>query len=213
MPIEAPLHSRLGAIATALNGGDFALAAIAAVHTRTPELGPAAATRLANAEQELTKYNYNPDEPRDWHGRWTTGGAPSPANITSPEIESDHAGDPRALDHRQHVAESATSSAGPTLSDATASDASESQKTAMISPEPTSLEQTFERKYEHLGPVDFAKETIQFGDWLGREGRNLSPAAMAYALAEYSFLQDRLSFWVAYDYQPPTAQGICSQLH
>src|SRR5262249_36016871 len=70
-----------------------------------------------------------------------------------------------------------------------------------------SLEQTFERKYDHLGPVDFAKEVIQFGDWLGREGKSLSPAEMAHALAEYSFVQDRLSFWLAYDYKPPTAQG------
>jgi hypothetical protein len=30
---------------------------------------------------------------------------------------------------------------------------------------------------------------------------------MARALAEYSFLQERLSFWLAYDYKPPTAQG------
>ena len=43
------LHSRLGAIVKALNSGDFALAAIAAVHTRTPELSREAALRLANA--------------------------------------------------------------------------------------------------------------------------------------------------------------------
>jgi hypothetical protein len=30
---------------------------------------------------------------------------------------------------------------------------------------------------------------------------------MAHALAEYSFLQNRLSFWLSYDYKPPTAQG------
>src|SRR5580658_8703532 len=40
-------HSRLGAIAQALNGGDFILAAIAAVHTRTPELSAEAAIRLS----------------------------------------------------------------------------------------------------------------------------------------------------------------------
>jgi hypothetical protein len=65
------LQSRLGAIAQALNCGDFATAMMAAIHSRTPELSPGAATRLAKAELELTKYNYNPDEPRDWHGRWT----------------------------------------------------------------------------------------------------------------------------------------------
>jgi hypothetical protein len=50
------LQSRLGAIAQALNSGDFATAMIAAVHTRTPELSPEAAARLANAEAELAKY-------------------------------------------------------------------------------------------------------------------------------------------------------------
>jgi len=35
---------------------------------------------------------------------------------------------------------------------------------------------------------------------------------MALALAEYSFLQERLSFWLAYDYKPPTAQGNYSLL-
>jgi hypothetical protein len=51
------LPSRLGVIAQALNDGDLAKAMIAAVHTRTAELTPEAAARLANAEQELTKYN------------------------------------------------------------------------------------------------------------------------------------------------------------
>jgi hypothetical protein len=49
------LRSRLGAIAQALNSGDFALAMITAVHTRTPELSHEAALRLANADEALTK--------------------------------------------------------------------------------------------------------------------------------------------------------------
>jgi hypothetical protein len=65
------LQSRLGAIAQALNSGDFVKAMITAVHTRTPELSPQAALRLAEADPGLTKHNYNPNEPRDWHGRWT----------------------------------------------------------------------------------------------------------------------------------------------
>lgn len=65
----------------ALNCGDFATAMIAAVHIRAPELSSEAALRLANAERELTKYNYNPDEPRDWHGRWISDGT---ADQTSP---------------------------------------------------------------------------------------------------------------------------------
>jgi hypothetical protein len=72
------LSSRLGAIAQALSSGDFALAAIAAVQTRTPELSAEAALRLANADKELGKYNYNPEEPRDWRGRWTRDGSAGP---------------------------------------------------------------------------------------------------------------------------------------
>jgi len=72
--------------------------------------------------------------------------------------------------------------------------------------EPTSPEQAFERKYDGLGPVEFAKQVIQFGDRLGRTGKDLSPADKVHALAEYSFLQDRLSFWLAYDYKPMMAE-------
>jgi hypothetical protein len=74
------LQSRLAAIAQALNSGDLTGAIIAAVHTRTPELSPEAALRLAKADEELTKYNFNPDELRDWHGRWTRDGAAGSAD-------------------------------------------------------------------------------------------------------------------------------------
>lgn len=80
------LQSRLGAIAQALNRGDFAAAIIAAVHTRTPELSVGAARQLTNAEQELNKYNYNPDEPRDWHGRWTRDETASLADFTPQSV-------------------------------------------------------------------------------------------------------------------------------
>jgi hypothetical protein len=83
------LQSSLGSIARALNGRDFGLAAIAAVQTRTPELSRGAAARLAKADSELAKYNFNPDEPRDWHGRWTTGGSLDPASLAASEIEGD----------------------------------------------------------------------------------------------------------------------------
>jgi len=198
-------HSRVGAIAKALNSGDFVLAAIAAVHTRTPELSAEAVIRLSRAEEELNKYSYNPDEPRDWHGRWTRDGAAGPESVAAPEVENDRADQPLAFDPRQRVAENTSSFTTP--SDAAAGDASGKSDHGDDSHEPTSLEQTFERKYDDLGPVDFAKEVIQFGDWSGRDGKNLSPAETAHALTEYSFLQDRLSFWLAYDYKPPTAQG------
>jgi hypothetical protein len=41
----------------------------------------------------------------------------------------------------------------------------------------------------------------------GGKGKDLSPADKERALAEYAFLQDRLSFWLAYEYTPPSAQG------
>ena len=172
------------------------MAVITAVHTRTPELSQEAALRLANADGALTKYNYNPDEPRDWHGRWTREGSAGQTTTAASGIDSGpQDNNLHVSDRRQRVAENAPATATDTTALSDGDD------------EPTSLEQAFERKYDDLGPVDFAKEVIQFGDWLGREGKNFSPAEMAHALAEYSFLQDRLSFWLGYDYKPPTAQG------
>jgi hypothetical protein len=159
---SSALESRLGAIAQALNGGDFAMAMIAAVHTRTPELSPEAAARLAKVEQELTKYNYNADEPRDWHGRWTRDGAAGPAGTATPGIETDQRAGPRVEDHSRRVAENTFPNNAAALSDAghaaaavTPADGNDSQ--------PTSREQTFERKYDDLGPAEFADQVIRFG--------------------------------------------------
>ncbi len=91
------LRSRLGAITQALNSGDFAKAMIAAVHTRTPELSKEAALRLANADEAATKYSYNPDEPRDWHGRWTRDGSAGPTPPTARGEGSDGSEDPTPL--------------------------------------------------------------------------------------------------------------------
>jgi hypothetical protein len=197
---HADLQSRLSAIAHALNGGDFARAMIVAVHSMTPELSPEVALQLAKADKQFSKHNYNPDEPRDWHGRWTRGGSARPTGVAGGGIGNDQRVDGRDSGQRQHLAENASA----TATDATSLSEDNDSNAAS---EPASLEQTFERKYDDLGPVDFAKQVIQFGDWLGREGKNLSPAKMAHALAEYSFLQDRLSFWLNYDYKPPAAQG------
>jgi hypothetical protein len=175
------LRSSLIGIAQAFNSGDFARAAIAAVQTRTPELNPEAAARLENAAEILAK-KYNADEPRDWHGRWTSDGSADQS------------------DPRQQAANQSVVIKPVVLADAQDDGADEPQDS-------TSLQQAFEKKYDDLGPVDFAKQVIEFGDWLGREGKNLSTADGAHALAEYSFVQDRLSFWLAYDYKPPTAQN------
>ena len=69
---SARLESSLGAIAWALNKGDLAYAAMVAVLTRSSELNRESAERLARADEELAKYD--PDQPRDWHGRWTLDG-------------------------------------------------------------------------------------------------------------------------------------------
>ena len=39
------------------------------------------------------------------------------------------------------------------------------------------------------------------------KARSLSPAEKERALAEYAFVEGRLSFWLAYEYTPPTARG------
>jgi hypothetical protein len=196
------LEASLGVIARALNGGDLARAGIAAVLTRTPELSREGAARLAKADGALAKYD--PDEPRDWHGRWTTGGAAGPAGQAAP---AEHGAGARSADAMHpRVADSGSGGGGhaslaPVVLPPPEDDAADDSR------KPPSLVETFEREYDWLGPVDFAKQVIQFGDRLGREGGSLSSADKERALAEYAFLEDRLSFWLAYEYTPPSAQG------
>jgi hypothetical protein len=202
------LQSSLQAIVRALNGGELARAAIAAVLTRTPELSPDAARRLAAVNDDLSKYD--PNEPRDWHGRWTTdggaGSAPSaaPADHDAALRETDPTG-PRIAEPEATSANAAAGQDTPPNPEASA--------TAGIGADnggpqgSTTLERTFESEYDDLGPVDFAKQVIQFGDHLAREGAKLSSAEKERALAEYAFLEGRLSFWLAYEYTPPTARG------
>jgi hypothetical protein len=59
-------------VAGALNKGDLARAMMTAVLMRLPHPGdPAVDT---NVDRELAKAGFNPDEPRDERGRWTTDG-------------------------------------------------------------------------------------------------------------------------------------------
>jgi CDI toxin restriction endonuclease-like domain len=201
------LHSSLGMIAEALNRGDLVRASIAAVLTRTPELSWEAAARLANADLVLSKYD--PNEPRDWHGRWTSGDAAAPASAATPDGAGAARQDakpiaPPASDpaRRGDNRDPSSTPAALDVSDDTAGedDARDDSR------DPTSPTYDLEQKYDDLGPVEFAKQVIAFGDRLGRTKGNLSPADKAQALAEYSFLQDRLSFWLRYDYTPPAAQ-------
>ena len=69
----ARLADGLDVVARALNSGDLGRAMIAALRLKLPNLDEAAAARLAGAEDMLAKYD--PNEPRDERGRWTTGAA------------------------------------------------------------------------------------------------------------------------------------------
>lgn len=185
------LQSSVGAIAEALNCGDLARAAITAVLSRTPELDGGAAARLAKAHNALRKYD--PEEPRDWHGRWTTAGAARAAVSAGAETaEQGRSDEDSYFSDSERDFEHDAAAPNSIFADDDAS---------------TSREEAFEKKYDDLGPADFAKEVIQFGDRLGRQGRNLSPAQREEALAEYAFIQDRLSFWLSYDYKPEITQS------
>ena len=61
------LLPRLHLIRDALQQGDVCKASILAVHAR---LGPLSSEGLDRL-QKLAKQNFDPAQPRDWHGRWT----------------------------------------------------------------------------------------------------------------------------------------------
>jgi hypothetical protein len=71
------LRSGLATVADALNAGDVSKAMIAALHLRLPELDRDGAARIGQADDALSKYD--PSEPRDSRGRWTTGGGAEPS--------------------------------------------------------------------------------------------------------------------------------------
>jgi hypothetical protein len=173
------------AVARALNRGDLALAMTAAVMTRLPELDWNAAARLAKAEQSLRK-QYNPDEPRDWHGCWTDDdGADASGQDKTPQYP---------VDFGSEANENAV-----TLQ-AAAGGIQDNQDHEPDDRPP------LERKYDDLGPVAFAKEVIQFGDQLGRRGKDLTPEERKAARAEYDFLQGRIAWWQSYSDKPFEAE-------
>jgi hypothetical protein len=65
---EARVSRGLGVIANALNRNDRAKASMAAVFLRLADLDLESAVRVAHANDALSKYD--PDQPRDWRGRW-----------------------------------------------------------------------------------------------------------------------------------------------
>jgi hypothetical protein len=76
-PVAGPadLAAGLSVVADALSRGDLGRAMIAALHMKLPELDWRAAANVALAEEALAKANFNPAEPRDERGRWTSSGA------------------------------------------------------------------------------------------------------------------------------------------
>jgi hypothetical protein len=77
----------------ALNEGDLGRAMIATVQLRLPGLDEAAAARIARFEDELAKYD--PGQPRDWHGRWTTGDGGGPTQTQSEPGSAPREAEPR----------------------------------------------------------------------------------------------------------------------
>jgi len=77
------LMRSLEMIAKALDDGDAALAQIGTLQLRLPDLSEGAVNRMAAADR-LLKAGYNPAEPRDWHGRWTTVEGSAGADPPSP---------------------------------------------------------------------------------------------------------------------------------
>ncbi len=59
-------------VASALNKGEMARAMMTAVLMRLPD--PDGSIRISDVDGTLAKAGFNPDEPRDERGRWTTGG-------------------------------------------------------------------------------------------------------------------------------------------
>jgi len=88
------LSRGLAATADALNAGDVGKAMIAALHLRLPDVSRSGAARVSAVDDYLAKYD--PDQPRDWRGRWTTDGgadrpptaAPSPSASSAPRTRS-----------------------------------------------------------------------------------------------------------------------------
>ena len=206
------LRSNLDLIAEALNRDDLAYAGIAAVLTATPELSRAAAARLAETHERLAKYS--PDQPRDGRGRWTRGedGGPSSSSATTPSefvAATPSQGDSsRDSDDGSSAPEAQGGSDAPLAPSSPAEPGVPGDRwddAPAVASGP--LTQKFEQKYDDLHPVDFAKAVLQFGYRLETEGHDLPPAEKAEAVAEYSFLEDRLSFWLAYEYTPPDATG------
>lgn len=82
----ASVSPGLEVIAQALNRSDLGRAMVATVRLRLPEVSRERASYLAKAYEAFIKYD--PDEPRDSHGRWTTGEDSGDGVSTSPRLRT-----------------------------------------------------------------------------------------------------------------------------
>lgn len=103
------LESGLRVASEALNRGDIGRAMIATVLLRLPDLSGDGAAGIARADDVLAKYD--PDEPRDWRGRWTAGdaGSAKPQPSRNP-VSTSPVGQRRSLPSSSRGATSSASS-------------------------------------------------------------------------------------------------------
>jgi len=187
------LTSGLAVVARALNDGDLGRAMVAAVRLRLPELDAVGAGRVASCEEVLSKA-YHAQEPRDWHGRWTTGAAAAKPARLSPR----HPG--RAAPRHPAPATKPPPAEGRQVVLQTTA-AGVPSRTAVWDAFKT-LYPNFQSQFDNLGPIEFAKRVVKFGEWIEAEAHFGRPFDRAAAKAEYYFLQNRLSFWLDYQSKP-----------
>ena len=191
--------SGLTVVAKALNNGDLGRAMIASVRLRLPSLDVAGAERLAAVEEALTKAAYE-HEPRDWHGRWTTGGG---AGAKPPKAHPTHS-QRRAPRGPIAVAPSnRPASAAPTRTVALQTAAAGVPPRAAVWDAFKELHPNFQSQFDDLGPVEFSKRVIKFAEWIETQAHDNSPMDRAAAKAEYYFLQTRLEYWLGSQYIAP----------
>lgn len=192
----------LTVVAKALNDGDLGRAMVAAVRLRLPSLEPTGAQRLALADEALSKA-YNVLEPRDWHGRWTTGAAGAsakPPKRHRPHLQRPVLRNPLLVaPSKQPVAEAQTRSI------VLQTMAAGVPTRAAVWDAFKSLYPNFQSQFDSLGPVEFSKRVIKFAEWIGTQAHDNRPFDRAAAKAEYYFLENRLTFWLSYQYKSPEA--------
>jgi hypothetical protein len=198
----------LEVIARALSAGEVQRAMIAAMRLDLPDLTEVRAARLARVDERLAKYN--PQEPRDSHGRWTTGRGGAP---TASRPKKRHA-KPAVRRSRHANGSPSASRAPPTPAKAIpparaappavppAPDGPGSDRRALEMLYPTLVSQ-----FDDLGPAEFSRRVTSIGQWLEANGRSLTTTERVKSRALYVFLQDRLSFWLSYKYKTPIEAG------